>query len=157
MDRDKQSDSRADSPDFEVVPRGRRAPFSTTEYDVLPKGGFDIVDHNYYSPIPDLSGLPDDIWARRSDLGGVSMNLESGIDFIEGELAQFIDELEVPLDDPGTAGAFFLRNSGFESVDAELLYAMVRNARPARIVELGSGYTSLLINLAAQRNVADGS
>jgi hypothetical protein len=154
---DKQLDSRADPSDFELIPRGCRAPFSTAEYDVLPKGGFDIVPHNYYSPIPDLSRLRDDIWVRHSDLGGVEMNLESGIDFVEIELARFIDELEVPLEDPGTAGTFFLRNSGFESVDAELLYAMVRHARPARIVELGSGYTSLLINVAARRNAADGS
>jgi hypothetical protein len=126
------------------------------EYDVLPKGQFDVVRRNYYSPIPDLSLLPQDIWQRRSDLAGVELDPDAGIEFLERELAPFIAELEVPMEDPQQPGTFFLRNSGFDSVDAELLYGMVRRVRPARVVELGSGYTTLLINMAARRNAQDG-
>ena len=32
---------------------------------------------------------------------------------------------------------------------------MVRSMRPRRVIELGSGYTSLLINLACRRNALD--
>ncbi len=136
---------------------GRREPFSTAEYDVLPKGEFDFVRRNYYSPIPDLSLLPLDIWDRRSHLGGVALDPDAGIEYLERELGPPIAELDVPLDDPGHPGAFFLRNTGFESVDAELLYGMIRSARPAQVVELGSGYTTLLINMAARRNAQEGS
>jgi len=142
--------------DFDQIPRGRRQPFSTAEYDVVPIGEFDIVKHNYYSPIPDLSLLPDDIWTRRRDLCGVDLDADVGIEFIERELAEFITELDVPNEDPGQPGVFFLKNTGFESVDAELLYGMVRHARPRRVIELGSGYSTLLINLAAQRNIENG-
>ncbi len=141
---------------FEQIPRGRREAFATAEYDVLPSGEYDVVARNYYSPIPDLSQLPPDIWERRSALGGVKLDPAAGIDYVERKLQDFIAELDSPVEDPGEAGVFFLRNSGFESVDAELLYAMVRSARPARIVELGSGYTTLLINLAARRNAQEG-
>jgi hypothetical protein len=42
-------------------------------------------------------------------------------------------------------------------VDAELLYAMIRWLKPRRVLELGSGFTTLLIDMAARRNAADGS
>lgn len=141
---------------YELVPKGHREPFSTAEYDVLPKGLFDTVPRNYYSPVPDLSLLPVDIWRRRSDLGGVKLDPGAGIEFLERELAPFIAEMDVDVEDPGRPGSFFLRNSGFESVDAEILYSMIRSARPRRIVELGSGYTTLLINMAVRRNAEDG-
>jgi hypothetical protein len=142
---------------FELVPTGRLEPFSTAQYDVLPKGLFDVVPHNYYSPIPDLSLLPEDTWRRRSDLCGVALDPKAGIEFLESELAPFIDELDIQIEDPHQPGVFFLRNAAFESVDAELLYGMVRSARPARVIELGSGYTTLLINMAAERNSREGA
>lgn len=142
--------------DFDQIPRRRRHPFSTAEYDIAPVGEFDIVRRNYYSPIPDLSLLPDDIWTRQRDLWGIDLNAEAGIEFIERELAGFIAELDVPNEDPNQPGVFFLKNTGFESVDAELLYGMIRHTQPSQVIELGSGYSTLLINLAAQRNLENG-
>jgi hypothetical protein len=42
-------------------------------------------------------------------------------------------------------------------VDAELLYAMVRAQKPRRVLELGSGYSTLLIGISCRRNAEDGS
>jgi hypothetical protein len=142
---------------FDIIPRGRAEPFSTAEYDVLPRDRYDFVRSDYYSPIPNVEAIPEAVWARRSELRGVSFDLERAFVLLEHELAPFIAELDVPLTDPHRPGEFFLHNQTFESVDAELLYAFVRSLRPARVIELGSGYTSLLINLAANRNAAEGT
>jgi methyltransferase family protein len=142
---------------FELVPVGRREPFSTAEYDVLPKGQFDTVPRNYYSPIPDLSLLPADIWDRRSEALGVELGQELGMDLLEQRLARYVAEMDVPVEGPAEPGVFFLNNSGFESVDAEVLYAMIREFRPRRVVELGSGYSTLLINMAIHRNAEEGA
>lgn len=141
---------------YEVVPRGRQRPFTTTEYDVLPKGRYAYVLNDYYSPIPDLEALPEDVWRRCSELPGLDLRPSAGIELLETELAEFVAEFDVPLENPRRAGVFFLRNGNFESVDAELLYAMVRWAKPATVLELGSGFSSLLINQAARRNRDDG-
>ena len=119
-------------------------------------GRFDIVRRDYYSPVPDLSRVPETIWTRPSDLGGVRLAPLESMEFIERELAPFIAELDIPVNDPGVPGEFFLSNHYFEAVDAELLYAMVRAMRPARVIELGSGYTTLLINMACRRNANAG-
>lgn len=139
-----------------TLPLGRTEPFTAGGYDVVPHGRYDIVPRTYYSPVPDLALLPADIWERRSLLGGVDLRVDVALESVERDLAPFVAELDVPRDGPLPPGEFFLRNQNYESVDAELLYAMVRARRPRRVLELGSGYTTLLIGAACRRNAADG-
>lgn len=49
-------------------------------------------------------------------------------------------------------GVFHLHNDFFESVDAETMYAVVRHLKPARIIEIGSGWSTLLIRQAIAAN-----
>lgn len=51
--------------------------------------------------------------------------------------------------------AFFLKNGMFGSVDAEMLWAMIRWIEPSRIVEIGSGWTTALMSQAVGRNGVD--
>ena len=44
--------------------------------------------------------------------------------------------------------AFYLNNGWFESVDAEVLYSMIRRFKPARIVEVGSGFSTRVMRRA---------
>ena len=39
---------------------------------------------------------------------------------------------------------FYFGNHSIESVDAEVLYCMVRDFGPKRIVEIGSGFSTLI-------------
>jgi hypothetical protein len=139
-----------------TLPHGRTEPFSLGEYEVVPTGRYDIVPRTYYSPVPDLERLPADIFERRSALGGVELHVDRAMALAESELAPFVAELDVPADGPLPPGEFFLHNQNYESVDAELLYAMIRARRPRRVLELGSGYTTLLIGAACRRNADDG-
>jgi len=129
--------------------------------DVVAKPGpgeYDLVRRSYDSPIPHLDELPADVCDRRSPLaGGIELNVDRAIETIESELAPFVAELDFPLDGPVPPGRFFLRNENYQSVDAELLYAMVRARKPRRVMELGSGYTTLLIGMAARRNAEEGT
>ncbi len=139
-----------------VLPPGRDEPFQVEGYDVVPHGLYDLVRHDFYSPVPDLTMLPDGIWERRNLLGGVELNVEAAIRLIEEELTSFVAEFDFPATGPRPPGEFFLDNSNYGAVDAELLYAMVRARKPRRVVELGSGMTTLLIGVAASRNAAEG-
>lgn len=147
----------APDPATEAIPKGSQTRFQTEEYEILPKGRYDIVQRDFYSPVPNLELLPVDIWERRSRLGGIDLRIDKAIELIEGELAPFIAEMDVPLAGPQPPGTFFLHNENYEAVDAELLYAFVRARKPKRVVELGSGYTTLLIGAAARRNLAEGA
>ena len=47
---------------------------------------------------------------------------------------------------------FFVRNGWFQAVDSEMLYCLIRYHKPARIVEVGSGFSTRVMRLA----IADG-
>lgn len=119
--------------------------------------GYHLVPANYHSPIPDLPDIPTEVWTEPDDMPGIAWNLDRQIVFLEEELGPLIREHGAPADPPGTETGFYLRNPFFGGLDAEVLYAMVRRLRPATVMELGAGYSTLVIADAAQRNRSCGS
>ena len=118
--------------------------------------GFQLVYSSYDSPIPDVNAIEPAFFDEARPMRGIEFDVERQIEFVEHELAAHSREWSPPLsvEDAGP-GRFYLRNGTYESVDAELLYAFVRHLRPARVVELGSGYSTLIIREALARNGAD--
>lgn len=51
---------------------------------------------------------------------------------------------------------YFLSNGGFEEGDADLYYLMIRNLKPKKIIEIGSGFSTLLALEAIRKNAAEG-
>jgi predicted O-methyltransferase YrrM len=114
-----------------------------------------LSPNNYYSALPDLDRLGDAVWARESAMVGVPFDAEAQIAFAEEHLAAHVAELDAPHTTPDPLD-FHLDNAHFESVDAEIAYAMVRHLRPRRVVELGSGFSTQVLAAAAHRNAAEG-
>jgi predicted O-methyltransferase YrrM len=104
------------------------------------------VRTDFYSPIPDLEALPADVYDRRSELAGIAFDSAAQIAWAERELAPRIAAFQAP-------EGFRLDNSYYESVDAEVCDAMIRHLQPARVVELGSGWSTLLLRAAAPGRV----
>jgi predicted O-methyltransferase YrrM len=52
-------------------------------------------------------------------------------------------------------GGFYLDNGYFEAVDAEVLYCVVRHFRPRRVIEVGSGFSTLVTRMALRANAGD--
>jgi len=117
---------------------------------VADRVGLQVVPKNYYSPIPDLRTLPADIWDRRSELRGIEWDLDAQVAWIERELADAMREFAPP---PG----YSPDNPSYGRVGADLLHGVVRGLRPRRIVELGSGQSTLIMAAATERNRAEGA
>jgi predicted O-methyltransferase YrrM len=115
--------------------------------------GFDLVYASYDSPIPHAADLVEGFFDRPSPMREVSFDPERQVSFVESELGSYCREFSPPLtsEEAGPNG-FYLGNGTYESVDAELLYAMVRRSTPRRVVELGSGFSTLIIRAALERN-----
>lgn len=116
--------------------------------------GYELVRRHYYSPIPDLDRLPPDVWSRQSTLAGVQFDTRAGLAFVRENLTPYLAEYDPPLGPTSDAHRFYLSNGFYEGLDAETLYAMVRHLQPKRIVELGSGFSTLVIADARARNDA---
>jgi len=117
--------------------------------------GLQVVVKSFYSPIPDLAAVDSSVWERRSALAGIDLNLELQLALLENELAPFIREFDPPRTST-TPSDYYLDNPSYGPVDAETLYGFVRHSKPRRIVELGSGFTTLVLSRAALANGREG-
>jgi hypothetical protein len=119
---------------------------------LLARLGFELVLSTYDSPIPSLSELPPAYFETPSQMRAIDFDVSRQMEFVERELASHCRGFAPPRSarDAGPH-SFYLSNGTYESVDAELLYAMVRRFNPSRIIELGSGYSTLIIREALQQ------
>ncbi|HEV2813064.1 MAG TPA: class I SAM-dependent methyltransferase [Solirubrobacteraceae bacterium] len=100
----------------------------------------DVVPRGWQSPLPDLAELAPDHFDRPSPLHGIRFDLAEQARLL-GDLAPLVARFAPP-------AGFRLDNGWYESVDAEVLDALLRRLQPRRVVELGSGWSSLLIEAA---------
>jgi predicted O-methyltransferase YrrM len=133
-----------------IVRVGSKLPFEEWE-----QRGWHLTPNHFYSPIPDTRELGPALRAN-SDLPGIDMRDEAQQSLLK-ELSAEVGEEWAAL--PRTAAgdsAFYIDNHAFESVDAELLYGLIRHFKPKRYCEIGSGWSTMCALTAARRNVAEG-
>lgn len=117
-----------------------RASFSFWE-----KAGIHVAPVHYMHPIPDLRKLKPEIWSQHSELAGLDMDEELQLGLLAQFAVQYKQEYsQFPRKKTPVPYQYYIDNGRFESVDGEILYCMVRHFKPARIVEIGSGFSTYL-------------
>jgi hypothetical protein len=117
------------------------------------KQGFHVTPVHFYQPIPDTQSLPETLWSRPSELAGIDMNDATQLDLLRNHFRKFRQEYECFPTNPTEGQAqFYLGNGLFDGVDALVAYCMVRHFQPRLIVEVGSGFSSLLLGQAFVKN-----
>lgn len=115
-------------------------------------GVLPIRDH-YYEPLtnPRQLRFPLD---RDRNLPGIDMNVAEQLGFLERFTYQ--DELrKFPLERADNEQEFYYHNSSFQSGDAEFYYSVLRLLKPRTVIEIGSGYSTLMALNAKRQNVSE--
>jgi predicted O-methyltransferase YrrM len=124
----------------------------------LQKLGYHFQRRDYYSALNDLEFLAanEDLWQGRAMPAGIDWHLSRQLALLR-EIAHYIGELaDVPSDPPAESLAGYHWNNDFwRGTDALVHYALLRYLRPSRIVEIGCGWSSLLMARALARNDAE--
>ena len=114
-------------------------------------GIFPLRDH-YYEPLFNPKVLTRPLSEAR-ELAAVDLNVEEQLDLLKR--FQYNSELSAFPLKPGRAREFYYDNGIFESGDAEYLYNMIRSFKPRRLVEIGSGQSTLMAANAIKANIRD--
>lgn len=130
---------------------GMKGPGSKTA-EALRARGLSLYKNHYYQPFIGKDDLRLPLDAPR-DLPGLHLDAKAQLAFIESLSGR--DEIAAIPDAPAGDGVFHFNNGAFDHGDADMLYAMVRHFKPARIVEVGSGQSTRVALLAAQKNRED--
>jgi len=119
-------------------------------FTYLEKRGFHIIPNHYYQPIPDTRLLPSKLWRTKSELAGIDMNEKTQIEFLTNVVPIYQKETNFPR--TKSDFKFYLENATFGPVDAEILHCMIRHFKPKKIVEIGSGFSTLISANAVSLN-----
>jgi hypothetical protein len=114
--------------------------------------GFHVTPVHFSQPIPDTRSLPETLWSRASQLIGIHMNEPAQLELLHSFL-RFHDEYQrFPTAPSAERDGFYIGNHLFDGVDALVAYCMVRHFQPRLIIEVGSGFSSLVLGQAAAEN-----
>ena len=129
----------------------------STLFQVVQGGlGVSVTPSHFYFPVPNLKSFQGKDWKECRPCAGLDFRIEEQIERLHTEIAPFAPEWTFPERASSDDQQFHFNNGFFERVDAEVAYALVRNRKPRRIIEIGSGNTTLLLSAALERNAHEG-
>ncbi|MGA7107415.1 MAG: class I SAM-dependent methyltransferase [Terracidiphilus sp.] len=118
--------------------------------------GVSVTPLHFYFPVPRIKSLEGKDWGACRPCGAFDFRLEEQVERLHTEILPFAGEWVFPDQSTGERHAFHFNNGFFERVDAEVAYSFVRQRKPKRLIEVGSGNTTLVLAAAMRRNAALG-
>jgi predicted O-methyltransferase YrrM len=119
-------------------------------FRILQRAGINVTPNHFYYPVPDLAELEKRQWPRYPFPPGCRFDLGNQVELAWELVAQHGNECHFSSDPH--EHAYHYNNGYFEAVDAEITYFMVRQFKPARVVEIGTGYSTRLLAAALKKN-----
>jgi hypothetical protein len=113
-------------------------------------------DGHFYSPVVDVADVAarrGQLWPPQPSILGIDFNDESHQHLLAEAFPRWLPGYDYAEEGPedSTLERFYTRNAQFSWLDARLLFVMLRELRPRRVIEVGSGYSSLLMADVNQR------
>ena len=114
--------------------------------------GIHILPVHYYTPVPNILELQRtrDVWAKKSELPGVSVNLD--------EQAANLKVICMPYQNEYAGNTAYKEGEsnhfgpGYGYIEAQALHGFIRHYKPKRIMEVGSGVSSYCMLKASEMN-----
>ncbi|MDR2173359.1 MAG: class I SAM-dependent methyltransferase [Burkholderiales bacterium] len=104
---------------------------------------------HFYSPIVDPGEINiNDLWPdHRRPIFGIDFNETSHKQILKEDFPRFIGEYDYPEKESQTSEthSFFTQNGQFSWLDSRLAFVLLRKWNPRHFIEVGSGFSSLLI------------
>lgn len=120
-----------------------------TCWEILKKLEIIPIRNHYYEPLISANQLWKELTEERK-LIGIDLNIEVQLSYLEN--FNYSNELlHFPMK-KGNKNNFYFQNSGFSCGDAEILYSMIRYLKPKKIIEVGSGNSTLMSLNAIRKN-----
>lgn len=108
-------------------------------------------DGHFYSPVVDPAEVLADkarIWRGGLQVAGIDLREDWHRHLLTDHFPKLLLDYDYPLEGPADddLSFYYEHNSQFRWMDSRSLFCLLRIIRPRRLVEVGSGYSSLLID-----------
>ena len=122
----------------------------------LDRIGLHLLPKHFYSPVADYAWLRANrrYWDQPASMTGVRWDLNEQMEWLRSICLPYIGEVA------GLASIDAITRDrygpGFGPIDAQVLHCAMRSLAPARVVEIGSGVSTVVMLGASGANVRDG-
>jgi hypothetical protein len=123
-------------------------------FEEVQRRGWHFQPNHFYWPLNDVDFLAanPDLWHERGLPKGIDWDLDQQL-ALAAELDGYRHELaDVPRQPRPARTEFVWENNAFGGADAVVYYGLVRSLQPRKVVEVGAGWSSLLLARALARN-----
>ncbi|WP_440224169.1 class I SAM-dependent methyltransferase [Dokdonella sp. MW10] len=105
---------------------------------------------HFYSPVvntEEAGRSSSELWPEEPEVLGIDFNEEQHRDWLSNLFPKYFREYdyEESGDEENGDGSFFTQNSQFGWLDSRVLFALLRHWKPRRFIEIGSGFSSMLV------------
>ncbi len=111
--------------------------------DLSDRWGYHIRPIHYYEPLPDFRSITSEQINRRRAYPAIDFNWREQLALLK-DLSQYHGELQ--------ESKFDFDNDYFGGFDAAVYYALIRQLKPQRIIEIGGGYSTQIAHKALAVN-----
>jgi predicted O-methyltransferase YrrM len=141
---------------FKIKRRLVSAWLQVGSFNFWQKYGYHVMRVHYYSAIPDTSKLGDKEYNRVSELVGLRLRKDEQLELLKKFIDKYRKEYDLFPDQPAKdAWIFHTNQTTFRYVDAQALYCFVREFAPKKMIEIGSGYSTMISAQAIRQNKLD--
>jgi hypothetical protein len=123
-----------------------------TIFELGEENGIHITPVHFYQPIPDTTKLSQNLFDEPLHYAGINFRLNQQIELLK-HFSKFSDELEkFPNKSSNDKKLFYFENEFFGQLDSIIYYSMIREYVPNLIIEVGSGFSTMIASQAATIN-----
>ncbi len=122
--------------------------------EVADAWGHHVRPIHYYEPLPDFREITPESAGRRREPPAIDFDMPAQRQWQARLGRAYGAELQALAT---AADGFDFRNGYFDGLDAAFYYAIVRDRKPRRVVEIGSGFSTRIAARAVRRNQDEGA
>lgn len=127
--------------------------FMLGSFRALQHIGINVTPNHFYWPIPDIAELERREWPARMPMVPFDFQFERQLELLRSMAADYGPEWSFPNKPMNGSGVYHYNNGFFETVDAEIAYSFVRQYKPTRVIEIGTGFSTRVLAAALQANL----
>lgn len=126
------------------------------KFEFWEKHGIHILPVSYYSPVPNMLELRNKLekWDNPMEMQGFDWNEEGQYYIMSNVFNLYSKECDFPQIEKERLNDYdyFIEGSNYPIGDAFILHCLIRHYKPKRIIEIGSGFSTLVAARAGKFN-----
>lgn len=102
---------------------------------------------HFYSPIVDPADLKEreqSVWLNQDTMCGIDLHSDRQLELLNNAFRSWSASISYPIEQKLGSVGYFYNNDQFPALDAEVLYCMLCHIQPKHMIEVGSGFSSLI-------------